>query len=96
MHPSYRTNQFWYDKIDPAKVTVPQWVPLEELHPCDFQSTNLKGCAPSDDEATAFYNETRRRDVRRAYYAMVAESRPRRLVVCRTSCGEWFKVSQVR
>jgi arylsulfatase A-like enzyme len=33
----------------------------------------LKGCTPSDDDAPAFYNVSRIRNVRRIYAAMVAE-----------------------
>lgn len=33
----------------------------------------LKGCTPSNDTAAAFYNETRRLNIRRIYYSMIAE-----------------------
>merc|ERR1711968_88706 len=33
----------------------------------------LKGCVPSDDDAEAFYNVSRRREIRAKYYAMIAE-----------------------
>lgn len=76
VHPPYTTTQQWYDKIDPTKITVPEWAPLEDMHPCDFQSSMMKGCIPALDNATArdnAYSKDRRRNIRRIYYAMIAE-----------------------
>lgn len=73
VHPDYVSNAYWSEKIDRAKVDVPPWAPLMDLHPCDFQASMLKGCAPSDDDAAAFYSARRRREVRSLYYAMIAE-----------------------
>ena len=33
----------------------------------------LKGCTPSDEDAAEFYSESRRREIRSKYYAMIAE-----------------------
>lgn len=33
----------YYDMIDPDKISVPAWAPLDQLHPCDLQSSMLKG-----------------------------------------------------
>jgi len=73
VHPPYNTNERWFASIDPDKVSVPAWRPLSELHPCDFQSSMLKGCTPANDGAAAFYSVERRRRVRRVYLAMIAE-----------------------
>jgi len=73
VHPPYRTNEYWNKKIDRSKVEVPAWKPLLEMHPCDFQSSMLKGCTPSDADAAQFYSQDRRREIRAKYYAMVAE-----------------------
>ncbi|KAJ1448410.1 alkaline-phosphatase-like protein [Pelagophyceae sp. CCMP2097] len=73
VHPPYETNAFWWEKIDPSKIDVPRWRPLKDIHPCDFQTSNLKGCAPADAEAGGFYDVERRRNVRRAYFAQIAE-----------------------
>jgi arylsulfatase A-like enzyme len=73
VHPPYMTNGYWNATIDRTKVDVPAWVPLAELHPCDFQSSMLKGCTPSDVDAENFYSIDRRREVRAKYYAMIAE-----------------------
>ncbi|CAB9521624.1 Arylsulfatase K [Seminavis robusta] len=76
VHPPYLTNEHWYNKIDPNKINVPEWIPLEELHPCDLQSSMMKGCIPPMDNDTArdfFYDYYRRRNIRRIYYAMIAE-----------------------
>ena len=73
VHPPYSTNAYWDAKIDRSKVEVPAWKPLMELHPCDFQSSMLKGCTPSDADSAAFYSADRRREVRAKYYAMIAE-----------------------
>jgi len=76
VHPPYRTNEYYYNQIDPDKIQIPEWLPLEDLHPCDFQSSMLKGCIPPLDNATAqafFYSKDRIRNIRRIYYAMIAE-----------------------
>lgn len=75
VHPPYVTNEFWYNKIDGDKINVPEWPKLDDpsLHPCDFASSMLKGCTPSDDTAAAFYSTARRKQIRRIYYAMIAE-----------------------
>ena len=73
VHPPYRTTSHWYEKIDPTKIELPPWAALDTLHPCDLQSSMLKGCTPSDNESAAFYNESRRLNVRRVYYSMIAE-----------------------
>lgn len=73
VHPPYVTNELYYNQIDPSKIDVPEWPAIEDLHPCDFQSSMLKGCLPSAAESSAFYSKERRRNVRRVYYAMIAE-----------------------
>jgi hypothetical protein len=62
--------------IDPDKVDAPAWKPLHELHPCDFQSSMLKGCIPDESNPAAvanLYSIERRKRIRRIYYAMIAE-----------------------
>lgn len=75
VHPPYSTNQFWFDRVDIDKVRVPEWGPLEDMHPCDFQSSMLKGCLPPPSSATGlyFYEEAHRRRIRAIYLAMIAE-----------------------
>ena len=73
VHPPYVTNEKYFDKIDPLKIDVPKWPAIEDLHPCDLQSSMLKGCIPSDEEKDAFYSIERRRRIRRIYYAMISE-----------------------
>lgn len=73
VHPPYVTNEYWFNKIDPDKIDVPAWPALDKLHPCDLQSSMLKGCTPSDKDSAAFYSPDRRRRIRRIYLAMVAE-----------------------
>mgnify|MGYP005844955453 CR=1 FL=1 len=75
-HPTYRTNEYYYNQIDPNKIQIPEWPPLEDIHPCDFQSSMLKGCIPPLNNATAreyYYSKDRIRNIRRIYYAMIAE-----------------------
>ena len=67
VHPPYATNEYWYEKIDPQLVDVPRWPPLAEMHPCDLQSSMLKGCLGSAETAPALEAEGRRRNVRRIY-----------------------------
>jgi arylsulfatase A-like enzyme len=73
VHPPYGTNEYWFNRIDPANVTVPPLPALADMHPCDFQSSMLKGCTPSDADADAFDDPARRARIRRIYAAEVAE-----------------------
>jgi arylsulfatase A-like enzyme len=72
VHPPYLTTQHWYDKIG-DNLSVPEWQPLDQMHPCGLQSAMLKGCIPTAAEAEDFYSLKRRRNVRRVYLAMIAE-----------------------
>jgi hypothetical protein len=56
---------YWFDKVNQSAVTVPEWKPLDAMHPCDYQASMLKGCLPTDGADTAFaYSKDRRRRVR--------------------------------
>lgn len=72
LHPDYVTNEYWYNSIT-ANITVPEWLPLNELHPCDLQASMLKGCLPSDAESNTFNDPERIKRIRRIYYAELAE-----------------------
>ena len=66
------------------QVEVPKWQPLLEMHPCDFQSSMLKGCTPSDADAAQFYSEDRRREIRAKFVdtaSMTCTRRPPERVV---------------
>lgn len=74
VHPPYVAAEKWFNAIDDAKITVPEWPALTEMHPCSFQSSMLKGCVPSIvGDQSAFYSKARRRRIRKIYYAMIAE-----------------------
>jgi len=72
VHPAYNTVEYWYNKIS-ADLPVPDWPPLSDIHPCDLQSSMLKGCDPTVKNTEVFYNKTRRQRIRRIYLAMIAE-----------------------
>jgi hypothetical protein len=65
---------------------VPEWAPLDTLHPCALQNSMLKGCAPNASGATDFYSRARRRKVRRVYLAMTAEFDA---MVGEYTCARW-------
>ena len=73
VHPPYITNRTWYELIDPGKIEVPEWSTLKDMHPCDLQSSMLKGCIPNYLERESVDDYYRKRNVRRIYYAMIAE-----------------------
>ena len=73
VHPPYTTNKTYYDMIDAEKIEVPEWPELQDMHPCDLQSSMLKGCVPSYSERESVEDYYRKRNVRRIYYAMIAE-----------------------
>ena len=74
VHPPYLTTQHWYDKIA-DNLTVPEWQPLSEMHPCGLQSSMLKGCTPVQNKSDPndFYAPAQRKKIRSIYLAMVAE-----------------------
>jgi len=74
VHPAYFTNSYWFRKVNHSAVTAPNWKPLKDLHPCDYQATMLKGCLPSNSsEAPSVYSLERRKRIRAIYYAMILE-----------------------
>lgn len=75
VHPPYNTNEYWYNKVNVSKVASPIWQPLEALHPCDLQASMLKGCTPPKHTSSghSFYSDASKREVRRVYFAMIAE-----------------------
>eukprot|EP00936_MAST-01D_sp_MAST-1D-sp1_P000223 g223.t1 len=74
VHPPYVTVTKWFNAIDDDRIEVPEWEELGDMHPCDFQSTMLKGCIPDGDaERALFYSKARRHRIRKIYYAMIAE-----------------------
>merc|ERR1712070_1223248 len=73
VHPSYKTSQYWFDKVNQSKIWIPPLDDVEDMHPCDFQSSMLKGCLPPEDSAGDFYSESHRRRIRTIYLAMIAE-----------------------
>ena len=73
VHPPYLTNRTWYDAIGEDKIEVPEWPELQDMHPCDLQSSMLKGCIPRYSERESVEDYYRKRNVRRIYYAMIAE-----------------------
>jgi len=73
VHPPYKTSKYWYDKVNQSKIRIPKWRDLDDMHPCDFQASMLKGCLPPDDTAGDFYTESNRFHIRTVYLAMIAE-----------------------
>ena len=75
VHPAYTTNEYWYDQVNQDAVEVPPWTAIEDLHPCDLQSSMLKGCIPSPYQNLSFdfYSQAHRKKIRSIYYAMIAE-----------------------
>ena len=51
VHPPFATNEKYYARINQSLITIPPWGPLEELHPCDLQTTMKKGCAITSTNA---------------------------------------------
>ena len=45
VHPPYRTSENYLARIPVDQIAIPEWPPLETMHPCDLQTTFKKGCA---------------------------------------------------
>jgi arylsulfatase A-like enzyme len=74
VHPAYFTSSYWYNKVNHSAVTAPVWKKLNDLHPCDYQATMLKGCLPrNSSEVSSVYSLERRKRIRAIYYAMILE-----------------------
>eukprot|EP00052_Salpingoeca_macrocollata_P015252 m.121391 g.121391 ORF g.121391 m.121391 type:complete len:533 (-) comp19621_c0_seq3:129-1727(-) len=68
VHPPYVSSDFWLDRINTSRITIPQWIPLDQMHPEDFQATMKKGMAGDEFSADSY-----KVAVRKYYYAMIAE-----------------------
>lgn len=64
-HPAFVSSDWWLDKIDPDRVTIPRKSTAERHPVMDYMSTT-KNCAGAFDEEDVLA-------IRRTYYAMVAE-----------------------
>merc|ERR1711907_723813 len=75
VHPPYNTNEYWNRQVDQSKIELPTWESLDSMHPCDFQSSMLKGCLPPNntEPGSYFYSKEHRIKIRTIYLAMVAE-----------------------
>jgi len=74
VHPAYFTSSYWYNKVNHSAVTAPVWKKLNDLHPCDYQATMLKGCLPrNSSEVSSVYSLERRKRIRAIYYATILE-----------------------
>eukprot|EP01147_Barroeca_monosierra_P003495 gene3495-6122_t len=84
VHPDYISSEYWLDRINTSKITIPTWNSLNEMHPEDFGSTMRKHMAGSDccnDTIRVSANTSLHLKlltytnmlVRQHYYAMIAE-----------------------
>ena len=44
VHPPYVTNEYWYNKIDPSKVAVPDWLPYDQVPVLLGEKVWMCGC----------------------------------------------------
>jgi len=63
-HPPFETTEYWWNKIDPSKVTLPVFE--ESLHPVMEYMSATKGCLGKISESDIL-------NIRRTYRAMIAE-----------------------
>lgn len=64
---TFRTSPYWLNYVDKSKVTIPQWMPLDQMHPVDFYDSKVKNCTSNFTHDEIF-------KVRQYYYAMCAET----------------------
>ncbi|KAE8635769.1 hypothetical protein XENTR_v10002729 [Xenopus tropicalis] len=64
---TFLTSSYWLQKVSYKNVTVPEWKPLQSMHPVDYYSSYTKNC-------TAPFTDQEIRDIRANYYAMCAEA----------------------
>ncbi|KPP66863.1 hypothetical protein Z043_114595, partial [Scleropages formosus] len=71
---TFRSSPYWLKKASiPAPsvsrqlISLPKWLPVEEMHPVDYYSTFTKNCSSN-------FTEEEVRDIRAFYYAMCAEA----------------------
>ena len=67
-HPGYRTNGYWYNKVNQSKIRMPQWLPVDAMHPEDAEIAMKKHLA-----APNCCNDSVKLEFRSVFYAMVAE-----------------------
>ncbi|XP_053313712.1 arylsulfatase K isoform X2 [Spea bombifrons] len=64
---TFLTSQYWLQKVSYENITIPKWIPFENMHPVDYYSSYTKNC-------TAHFTDKEVRDIRAHYYAMCAET----------------------
>ncbi|XP_048838992.1 arylsulfatase K [Brienomyrus brachyistius] len=64
---TFRTSPYWLRKVSRELITVPKWLPMNEMHPVDYYSTFTKNCSSS-------FTQEEVKDIRTFYYAMCAET----------------------
>ncbi|XP_063312820.1 arylsulfatase K [Pelobates fuscus] len=64
---TFLTSPYWLKKVAYKNVTIPKWIPLQNMHPVDYYSTYTKNC-------TGHFTDREIQDIRAYYYAMCAET----------------------
>eukprot|EP00118_Oscarella_pearsei_P028433 m.2138 g.2138 ORF g.2138 m.2138 type:complete len:547 (+) comp8343_c0_seq1:29-1669(+) len=70
-HPAYSTNSTWLAMVNESAVTVPKWLPFEEMHPADQYEAASKALHYGGMKA---FSKDDILSVRRSYYAMCAQT----------------------
>ncbi|XP_069483749.1 arylsulfatase K isoform X2 [Ambystoma mexicanum] len=64
---TFLTSPYWLQKVSYEAITMPEWIPLTEMHPVDYYSSFTKNC-------TGTFTKRDILDIRAFYYAMCAET----------------------
>jgi arylsulfatase K len=64
---TFKTSPYWLNYVNESKVTMPNWIPLENMHPVDFYDSKVKNCTSNFTHDDIF-------KIRQYYYAMCAET----------------------
>ncbi|XP_072038127.1 arylsulfatase K-like [Amphiura filiformis] len=64
---TFKTSPYWLKKVNQSAVTIPKWIPLDQMHPVDYYETATKNC-------TSDFTTDEIHKIRAYYYAMCAET----------------------
>nr|XP_039273121.1 arylsulfatase K-like [Styela clava] len=64
---TFKTSPYWLDKVSTGDIHIPQWLPLNQMHPVDIYSTIVKNCSSQ-------FSQQELIDIKSYFYAMCAET----------------------
>ena len=73
-HPPFLVNETWMKYVNSRIEKLPTWIDPSRMHPADSFMSEAKHMLDADNETNMSFNASQIRQVRRAYFGMVAQA----------------------